>query len=1418
MCFRSFSLPLLVSLVVLSFATAAISAPNAPTKLSTFISKQPSSHNYVWLWTDNSTDETSFEIRFRSSPTGGFSTLHTAAPSAGTGTTGAILPLTALAVGTELHFQVIAKNASGESAPTNTTTIIIPVDSFNPPTAVMANPVSETVVNVTWTDNATTEDGEELELSTDGGVSFSKIADVAFYQQKSINITSLAPGNSGYRIRLRTYKEGNPRTYTSYSSVTSATTPFNAPTNLAATVVNDQQVNLAWTDNSSAEGGVAVYFRPSASGTYMLFDYTAANATAYSVTGLNAGTLYDFQVAAAFQATPTSSIIESVRSNTTTATTKDGFTSPGFITFGTNNSYTYQATTSNVSPRTTWNSASGLPAGMSFSTTTGAITGTPTQFGLFNATLSASFADGSTATLPLAVRVARLPTAPTVTVALPTGQTFAPGDGAATISLTGKFADPDTESAVRLVTTKGNVDVLLYPAATPATVTNFLGYVNRGDYNNSAFHRISDIATSGVAVLQGGQIKPSVSGAAAFTSITAQAAVQNEPGISNLNYTIAMAKQGNNPNSATKEFYFNLTNLNAVLDPPSLNGGFTVFGRVSNATKANLDAVATAPVGGPYSTLVDGVSTNTGFKWPMNVATAGEVPVLMDNTKIMKIVSATPVSQILALSASSSAPGVATAAVVGSDLVITPVGAGQSNVTVTATDLDGMLVTQTFTVTVNQPPAFTNGPPPSPAVVGSAYNFAYTASGFPVPTFSHTGTLPPGLSLSSTGVISGTPTTAGTYSGIVVTASNGIGAAPTQTISITVDQIPSITSAAPAAGIVGTAYTHTYAATGSPAPTYSLTAGALPGGLSVSTAGVISGTPNSAGTFTGTITSTNRAGSFPQAFSITINQAPAFTSSVPTTTGLLGTAYSFTSAASGFPAPTFSVPANALPTGLTLNPTTGEISGTPSATGVFSGTLTASNGIGSNATQAFTITIHQVPVFTNGPPPSPAVVGTAYHFAYTASGFPVPTFSSTGTLPPGLSLSSAGVISGTPTTAGTYPNIVVTASNGIGTAPTQTISITVHRLPTITSSAPSAGVLGIAYSHSFTATGSPAPTFSTAVPLPPGLTLSPAGVLSGTPSALGTFAGTVTATNVAGTSEQAFNIVINQQPAFTNGPPPASGTVGAAYSFSYTASGSPAPTFALTSGALPAGLSLNPSGAISGTPTTAGGPFTGTVTASNGIGTAATQAFSITIAKGTATVTLDGMTLTQTYDGTPKSVTASSTPGGLAIDITYNGSASAPTSHGSHAVLAVVNDPNYNGSASGTLLIQGQSMSHWRTQHFSLEQITAGLADDDADPDGDGWKNLVEYALGMNPMSRNPALLPVRDANGLTLTFTRPKGMPDATYGAQSTDNLNGWNALTLEIVTDGPVQTLRARDPLTNGNPSRRIMRLIFDRPAPIE
>jgi cyclophilin family peptidyl-prolyl cis-trans isomerase len=1402
-----------LSLLALAFTSAAVAAPNAPTYLA---ASAQTSNTVIFYWNDNSTDETGFEIQYNAG--GGWTSLGV------TPVNWTSASWTNNAPGLSIQYQVRAVNGSGNSAFTPVVTCT--QATFNAPGSLNGLMTGESVL-ITWADNATTETGCEIETRQLPSGSFSVLGAVGA-NSVVVDLTGyLAPGMS-HEVRVRTRSGASaPYTYTGYSSSITVSPQFTAPTAFSATVQNDSSVLFTWADNSSAETGYEIQYSPASANNFKKLGTSSANATSITLGGfgpgqssLSPGQSYDFKVRAIFN--NGIAISNSAFSSVVTRSTKDGFTSAAYHQIPYNHPFTYQAVVTTLSTRSSWN-ITGLPTGLTFNSSTGQVTGTPTVYGVYNCPMTATFASGATASTTLTLRVV-LP--PVVATSIPAQVTTAGGN--VSVPLADKFTDPDTTSAARMVTNQGTMDFILYDTttqtqnATPQTVANFLSYVRNfgvsdttNKYDGAVFHR----SIPGF-IVQGGAFKVQ-SAPNNFSPITTAPSPVNEPVNSNSRGTVAMAKIGGDPNSATNQFFVNLADNSSILD--GQNGGFTAFARVAGNGMAVAEAIAALPT---VDSLVNvgGVSNTSLTDWPLTSAST-----VMDTTKMVSITSATKNVPLITYAITGNTNSTAVSASISttvdgsgissSSLQINGGSIGQSNVTVTATDLDGNTVSQMFTVTVGEAPVITNGPPPSTAVVGTAYNFAYTASGFPAPSFSHTGTLPPGLSLSSAGVLSGTPTSAGTYSDIVVTASNGIGTAPTQTISITVHQVPAITSSAPAAGIFGTAYTHTYAATGSPAPTYSLTGGTLPGGLSVSSAGVISGTPTTAGTFTGTITATNSAGTFPQAFSITINQAPAFTSSVPTATGLLGTAYSFTCAASGFPAPTFSVPANTLPTGLTLNSTTGEISGTPSATGVFSGTLTASNGIGSNATQAFTITIHQAPAFTNGPPPSPAVVGTAYHFAYAASGFPVPTFSSTGTLPPGLSLSSSGVISGTPTTAGTYPNIVVSASNGIGTAPTQTISITVHQVPAITSSAPPAGVLGIAYSHSFTATGSPTPTFSTTDPLPTGLTLSPEGVLSGTPSALGTFTGTVTATNVVGTSEQAFNIVINQQPAFTNGPPPASGTVGTAYSFSYTASGSPAPTFALTSGALPAGLSLNPSGAISGTPTTAGGPFTGTVTASNGIGTAATQAFSITIAKGTATVTLDDMTLTQTYTGTPKSVTASSTPGGLTIDITYNGSASAPTSHGSHAVLAVVNDSNYSGSASGTLLIQGQSMSNWRTQYFSPEQITAGLADDDSDPDGDGWKNLVEYALGMNPMSRNPALLPVRDANGLTLTFTRPKDMPDVTYGAQSTDNLDGWDALTLEIVTDGPVQTLRARDPLTSGNPSRRIMRLIFDRPAaPIE
>src|SRR5262249_41326291 len=155
------------------------------------------------------------------------------------------------------------------------------------------------------------------------------------------------------------------------------------------------------------------------------------------------------------------------------------------------------------------------------------------------------------------------------------------------------------------------------------------------------------------------------------------------------------------------------------------------------------------------------------------------------------------------------------------------------------------------------------------------------------------------------------------------------------------------------------------------------------------------------------------------AFTLTVGQAPAITSA-NATTFVVNTAGSFTVTASGFPAPTFTE-TGALPTGTTLS-TGGVLSGTAGTTGAFPITITAQNGFGTNATQAFTLTVGQAPAFTSANNAA-FTVGSAGNFTVTASGFPAPTFSKTGTLPNGVSLSSAGALSGTPAagTGGTYP-------------------------------------------------------------------------------------------------------------------------------------------------------------------------------------------------------------------------------------------------------------------------------------------------------------------------------------------------------------------------------------------------------------
>jgi hypothetical protein len=522
--------------------------------------------------------------------------------------------------------------------------------------------------------------------------------------------------------------------------------------------------------------------------------------------------------------------------------------------------------------------------------------------------------------------------------------------------------------------------------------------------------------------------------------------------------------------------------------------------------------------------------------------------------------------------------------------------------------------------------------------VGSPYSATLAVTGGTGPyTYSKvSGTLPAGLTLnSSTGTISGTPTTAGTYT-VTFRVTDSKGSTDTAICTIVVDgsliNLDCGTCGA-GKGTVGTTYSATFSVTGGTAPyTFSKVSGTLPPGLTLgASTGKLTGTPTTAGTYTFTIKVVDSKGNSDTATCTVIvaaspvNLACGACGSSYTS---VGASYSSTLSATGGTAPyTFSVAAgSSLPPGLTLNSSTGKIGGTPTAAGTYTFTMKVVDSKGNSDTATCTLVVSAPPLSlqcgTCGG--NKATKGALYSVALAATGGTGPyTYSiSSGSLPPGVTLSSTGAIGGTPTTVGTYTfTSKVTDSKG----KTDTTICTIVVLAPIDLQCGFCGsdkaYKGTALSSTLRVSGGVGPfTFSiVSGSLPAGLTLnSVTGVVSGTPTATGTYTFTSKVVDSNGSTDTATCTIVVSLPLVDLECATCAASK-ATYHHSYSASeqatgGTGTYTYSIVSGSLPPGLTLNSStGVISGSPTVTGGTYTFTSKVVDSAGSFDTAVCTITV-------------------------------------------------------------------------------------------------------------------------------------------------------------------------------------------------------------
>ncbi|MEE1943797.1 putative Ig domain-containing protein [Pedobacter sp. KR3-3] len=425
--------------------------------------------------------------------------------------------------------------------------------------------------------------------------------------------------------------------------------------------------------------------------------------------------------------------------------------------------------------------------------------------------------------------------------------------------------------------------------------------------------------------------------------------------------------------------------------------------------------------------------------------------------------------------------------------------------------------------------------------IGSAYSKQITAATGGTPAFTYAlaagSNLPAGLVLSASGQIGGTPTAAGTFNfNITATDSKGCTATAAYTLKITPTLV--LPGASLPNGTVGTLYPTQVIplATGGSTP-YTYVATNLPPGLSFNPATrEITGTPTQSGTFVVGVNVTDADGNTTTTNYTVVVKDPLVLATTTLSDGTVGTSYPtqiLLPATGGTTPYTYSV--SNLPPGLNFNPTTREITGTPTTAGTYTLTLNASDADGKTATANYTIKVVD-PLVLPAKTLADGNVGVAYptETIPAATGGTGPYTYVASNLPPGLSFNPATrQITGTPTQSGNY-SIGVTVTDGTGKTATNTYPVKVIGALSLPTATLANGTVGVPYPTQTlpAVSGGTAPYTYVATNLPPGLSFNTTTrEITGTPTQGGTYTLSLTATDANGNkvnTDYTITVGVNQ--------------------------------------------------------------------------------------------------------------------------------------------------------------------------------------------------------------------------------------------------------------------------------------------------